>query len=131
MAPCFSETVWGASYSDSLNQTTRQSQHVQFFLPSALLKDAKWHDWHEFLESTVLYVHWQRLVLHSSSHGGVPLPMEWYLPEVLEMVLVGDDDVEVSTQGIKIAARSVQTPEEKSVHSTTLVEDVEDGKVSF
>lgn len=89
--------------------------------------DAKWHDWHEFLESTVLYVHWQRLVLHSSSHGGVPLPMEWYLPEVLEMVLVGDDDVEVSTQGIKIAARSVQTPEEKSVHSTTLVEDVEDG----
>ena len=52
--------------------------------------------------------------------------MEWYLPEVLEMVLVGDDDVEVSAQGIKIAARTAQTPEEKSVHSTTLVEDVED-----
>lgn len=89
--------------------------------------DANWHDWHEFLASKALHVHWQRLVLHSSSHGGVPLPMEWYLPEVLEMVLVGDDDVEVSTQGVKIAARNAPTPEEKLVHSTTLVEDVEDG----
>ena len=71
-------------------------------------------------------MHWRRLVLYSSSQGGVALPMEWYLPEVIQMVLKGDDvQVQVSPHGVRIAQQLAPTPEEKP-RSTTLVEDAED-----
>ncbi len=80
------------------------------------------------LKSTSLQSYWALLVQCAPSFGGAPLPREWYLAEVMEMLLQGDETVEVSLlQGIKTreAAPEVNTGDRNET-KRTLVEKVED-----
>lgn len=94
---------------------------------SSVAKDSQWHGWSEVLQSTSLRSHWALLVQCAPCFGGAPLPNEWYLAEVMEMLLQGDETVEVSLlQGIKTREAAPEVTGDRNETKRTLVEKVED-----